>query len=133
QTDKFRPVLPQYAGTRSCTLAAHSDDTPELISAALRLARSVYRQGYEYRKAGVMLMGLVRREAVQIGLFDDVDRHRSAKLMALVDDLIRKHGSGTVVFGSARLASRRKTWQTKFERLSPRYTTCWDELPVANA
>lgn len=133
ETDRFRTELPQYNASRATTLATESDDTPELISTALSLTRKLYRQGYEYKKAGVMLTNLVRRSAVQQGLFDEVDRCRSAALMGVVDRINRTHGRDTLVFGAARLATTRKAWPTKFDRLSPSYTTRWDDVPVVTA
>lgn len=85
QTDAHRQNLPQYAGSRCCDLPAHSDDTRELIVAALAMTRRAYRGGYEYKKAGALLSNLVRRDAVQASLFDRLDRCRSADVMAVVD------------------------------------------------
>jgi DNA polymerase V len=81
----------------------------------------------------VMLTGLVRREAVQQGLFDGTDRHRSTALMAALDEINGRFGRDAVVFGAARLPSRRREWTTRHQRLSPEYTTSWGGLAVVRA
>lgn len=133
QTDRFRTEKAQHAAARTCRLPAESDDTPELIGVALRIVRGLLRPGFEYRKAGVMLTELVRRDTTQRGLFDEHDRTRSAAVMAVVDAMNAAQGRDTLTFGAAKLRSTRRAWPTKFDRLSPAYTTRWSDLAVARA
>ena len=73
-TDRHKPELPQVSLTQSYRFASEADDTRELLAAALNLTRRMFRAGYEYKKSGVMLTALVKREAVQQALFDAHDR-----------------------------------------------------------
>lgn len=82
--------------------------------------------GYDYQKAGVMLCELVPQEHVQMSLFER--RRDNPQLMATLDRINSLWGRGTVKLAVEGID---KEWSMRRERMSPRYTTCWDELPVA--
>jgi DNA polymerase V len=85
---------------------------------------------YQYKKCGVMLMELTVKAQRQETLFDDVAaRERAAKTMAVMDSINRVWGRGTLRSGAA---GGSKRWAMRSENRSPRYTTQWDELPIAN-
>lgn len=84
---------------------------------------------HQYKKCGVMLMELTVKAQRQETLFDDVAaRDRAAKTMAVMDSINRVWGRGTLCSGAA---GGSKRWAMRSENRSPRYTTQWDELPVA--
>lgn len=121
---------PQYRNSVTCSLPVGTDTTSELIRAALRGLRTIYRDGYRYKKAGVMFTALVPASQVQPDLFDHQDRPRSKRLMAALDAVNDRWGAGTLEYAASGLT---KTWQTQCHRCSPAYTTNWAELPVVNA
>jgi DNA polymerase V len=131
QTNPFNANERQYSNGCAMRLAVQSDDTPELIGFALTLLDRLYRDGYRYKKAGVMMTELVLRDRVQTGLFDDMDRTRSAALMSVMDQINSTLGRDRLKFASQGIGKVRG-WPTKRERLSPRYTTCWDDIPTAH-
>jgi len=128
-TNEFKDT-PQYSNAVTLKLPVATDSTHELIRAALQGIRQIYRDGYLYKKAGVMFTGLVPASQVQVDLFDDQNRARSKKLMTALDAVNTRFGSGTLQYASSGMA---KTWRTQFHRRSPAYTTDWDALPVARA
>jgi DNA polymerase V len=132
-TDRFKPELPQVSLSLSYRFASETDDTRELLAAGLSLTRRMFREGYQYKKSGVMLTALVKWEAVQQALFDVQDRERSGALMGVMDEVNARFGREAMVFGAARLPKTDRGWTTKFDRLSPEYTTSWSGLPVARA
>jgi DNA polymerase V len=121
---------PQYRNSVTCTLPVGTDTTSALIRAAVRGLRTIYRDGYRYKKAGVMVTALVPASQVQPDLFDQQDRPKSKRLMAALDAVNDRWGAGTLQYASSGLT---KTWQTQCHHRSPAYTTNWDELPVVNA
>lgn len=129
KTNEFKDT-PQYSNALTLTLPVATDTTPELIRAALQGIRRIYREGYLYKKAGVMFTGLVPASQVQTDLFDSRDRVRSKRLMAALDAVNDRFGSGTLHYASSGFA---KAWKTQFHRRSPAYTTDWKELPVVTA
>lgn len=126
-TNSFRSDLPQYSNSITVAMPDPTSDTLSLTQTAISGLRKIYRQGYEYKKAGVMLLDLVDMERVQPSLFSAVERSREkiSSLMAAMDSLNRKFGSGTV-----RVASEgvRQQWKMRRERVSRAYTTRWDEI-----
>ena len=107
-----------------------SDDTRALTMVALKGLRHIYRPGYSDKKCGVMLMELTAKQQRQETLFDDAAaRAKSAKLMVAMDVVNSVWGRGTLRTGAAGMS---KGWAMRSENRSPRYTTSWDELPMAN-
>lgn len=126
-TNQFKDVA-QYSNSIALKLPVGTDTTHELIAAALQGIRKIWRDGFAYKKAGVMFVGLVPASQVQADLFDGKDRIRSKKLMAALDSINGRFGSGTLQYASSGIA---KEWKATFNRRSPAFTTSWDELPVA--
>ena len=125
-TNEFREGL-QYRNSLALNLPIVTDSTSELIGCALQGIRTIYRDGYLYKKAGVMLTGLVPATQTQADLFDFQDRGRSKRLMCALDSINNRWGAGTLHYASSGIT---KAWKTQFHRRSPAYTTDWNELPV---
>ncbi|HEX7176099.1 MAG TPA: Y-family DNA polymerase [Pyrinomonadaceae bacterium] len=128
-TNRFEPET-FYAGAATVPLSVPTDLTPELIGHARGAAARAFREGCQYRKAGVMLLDLVDARPAQAGLFDDRDRERARRVVRAVDEINARLGEGAVRFGAAGGAGR--PWRTRCESRSPRYTTCWRELLTLN-
>lgn len=121
---------PQYSNALALRLPVATDATPELLRVALKGIEAIYRESYRYKKAGVMLLGLVPVSQVQANLFDQADRERSKRLMRAVDSLNAREGADTVRFAASGLTQH---WRTRFMKRSQAYTTRWDELITARA
>ncbi|HHO76590.1 MAG TPA: Y-family DNA polymerase [Deltaproteobacteria bacterium] len=105
--------------------------TPELISYAKALLERVYKKGPVYRKAGIMLSGIVPRGRVQASLFHPChEGPREHVLMETVDAINARWGTGTIVCAAS--GSNRPWWMRQAHR-SPRFTTSWKELPLVKA
>ena len=128
-TNEFKDG-PQYSNTLTLKLPIVTDSTADLIGSALQGIRVIYRDGYHYKKAGVMLTGLVPVSQTQADLFDNQDRGRSKRLMSALDAVNDRWGTGTLHYASSGFT---KAWKTQFHRRSPVYTTDWNALPVVNA
>jgi hypothetical protein len=83
---------PQYSNSVTIPLPVATQDTAELIRYALRGIEELFREGYRYQKAGVILTALVPAYQIQTHLFDQHDRERSQKLMAAIDAINREWG-----------------------------------------
>ena len=103
-----------------------SDDTTKLVKAALQGLKAIYRNGYRYKKSGVLLMGLQPKATVQASLFDDTAlQTRSTNMMHVMDAINRKMGKDTLSTGASGVKSN---WVMRREKTSPAYTTSWNEL-----
>jgi len=124
QTNPFRNDLPQYHPAVVESLSEATDFTPALISTALRMLRSIYRTGYQYKKVGIELLDLTKE--IQCDMFDPLrNRNRAGRLQKLVDST-----DGAVRWGSMGFGQK---WKLKAERRSGRFTICLEEPPVAKA
>ena len=128
-TPRHRETLPQHSGQATVALGAATAHTPAIIAAALRGLDECFRPGFEYQKAGVMLLGLAPASLRQISLLDldPAERQRQQGLMAALDAVNRRFGHGALRY--AITAAPDRPWHMRQLRRSPRYTTSWDELP----
>jgi DNA polymerase V len=129
RTSPFREQDTQYSGYRMFKLLEPTSDSAALTQGALAVLQAIYRPGFNYAKAGVMLMDLspASRQQFTLDLGPELDASRR-RLMSAMDGLNRRYGRGTVTLATAGVASAPKQWAMKQERLTPRYTTRWDEL-----
>lgn len=128
RTNPNRTDLPQYRNYCCLPLPQASDDTLLLTETALAALTAIYRQGYGYQKAGVMLLEIRPAGRLQYDLFAPAADPRRAGLMRTLDTLNRRHGHGTVRLAAEALSDG---WQMRQDKRSPCYTTRWDQLPLA--
>jgi DNA polymerase V len=122
-TSRF--IRNRYFNSQTTEFAISTNDTTELIRAAVSSIDKLYRRNYQFKKCGVILTGLVPENRLQRGLFDNAEREKSTRLMRTIDAINAK------VRSPVRWAAEGidQPWQVKFKRRSKRYTTRWDELP----
>jgi DNA polymerase V len=124
-TNPFRAGDPQYSGSRTIELPVATADTAKLSAGAMIALRALWRPGFLYKKAGVVLLDLRPAALVQGDLWTAPDTAARKRLMSVMDTLNLQHGRDTVSFA---VSGRRRPWQLKSEYRSPRYTTSFDEL-----
>ncbi|MDP7436929.1 MAG: DUF4113 domain-containing protein, partial [Candidatus Marinimicrobia bacterium] len=124
-TNPFRPDLPQYKNVRFVRLPVASNSTLNIVQAALRGLRSIYREGYQYKKAGVIVSGLVPSNTIQYNLFHPTDEDRHMRLMSAMDRVNDREGRDVLRIAEQGFARR---WTLRQERLSPCYTTRWADF-----
>ena len=131
RTNPFRTDLPQYQQRVVVSLERPTDDSRDIIAAAVQGLRRLWRKGYAYHKAGLMLLDLSPKANRQLTLTEtpqtNEEAKRSERLMATMDKLNRELGKGTVQLG---LPRKGNAWSLRSERRTPRYTTQWNELLV---
>ena len=118
-------------------LTPATQDTKRLARAALEGLQAIFRPSVKYAKAGVMLFDLQDERIEQLALFGEESAAADARrdpggtgLMQTVDALNSRFGRGTVRLAGAGIA---QAWQNKQERLTPGYTTQWDQVPIVRA
>jgi len=131
-TNPFSARQPQYSAGAQTALVRPSNHTPDLIAAAIELLREIYRPGHQYKKTGIFVTDLIAESDLQPDLFDAAleAAGRVRELDQIVDGLNRKLGRNAIRYGSMGVKSR---WAMRQERRSRKFTTRWDELPVAKA
>lgn len=128
KTSPFAVNEPYYGNVASEKLMTPTQDTRDIIAAAVKALERIWVNGHRYAKAGCMLNDFTPTGVSQLNLFDDIHpRGNSNQLMKVLDG-INHSGLGKVWFAGRGIAPE---WQMKREMLSPAYTTRWSELPVA--
>ena len=127
QTNKFNKGK-QYNKGIVIGLNTPCSDTAQIIKLSTTAVDMIYRSGYLYQKAGIMLLDLIPENINQYDFFENTNYTSSDNRMQVIDSLNKKFGAGTIANGSIRLKNNEK-WTSKKFYLSPRYTTQWDELP----
>lgn len=119
--------LPDCLDSNTITyeLASPTEATNELLEWTLREVEQIYKCGFRYKKAGVLLNHLVPADQLSIRLYEDESFERSRKLARAMDEINRRYGRETIRFGMVRTDGH---WKTKSLRRSLRYTTCLREI-----
>lgn len=137
-TNMFREDLAQYWNYQETRLITPSNSTITIVQAAADVLRRIYRQGYQYKKAGVIVMGIAADSPLQQDLFDlnaeQIQKMR--RLDAVVDRINRMQGSETIVLGAQQYARRDGTRITadvfanaiKRDFKSKNPTTRWSDI-----
>jgi len=127
RTGGFRQSEPNYSNSSATRLNPPTSDTRIISRHAIRLLDSIWREGYRYAKAGVMLQDFTAENVKQDDLFaESMTDNNSSAVMNLMDAINAKVGS---VWQAGQGVDH--IWKMRRERLSPSYTTAWDDLPVA--
>ena len=129
RTNPFKPDEPQYNASLLVPLPEPSDDSRLFSDAVWVALRKIFRAGFAYKKAGVMLTALSEARRQQHGLFTDTTTQtRDAELMKTLDRLNLHFGRDTIHLAATGTS---RDWRMRSANRSPRFTTRWDELPSA--
>jgi DNA polymerase V len=135
RTSPFRVQDKQYSRSVVVPLRRPTDDTAAISQAALAGLRSIFQTGFNYAKAGVMLLDLRPASHLQHELDlggEDPDPNRG-RLMQALDGVNARYGRGALLLASGGTPHNRRGWTMKQDRRTPGYTTRWGELAVARA
>jgi len=119
-----RKDLPQYG--KNIVVKTHypTNSSIDIIKYAVQGLEHIYKEGYHYKKAGVIVMGITPENIKQFTLFT-TENPKHLPLMKTIDSLNKSIGQNKVKFGSQDIG---RTWKMKQEKLSPRYTTKLTEI-----
>lgn len=118
---------PQYGNNATQQLMLATQDTRDIVVAAMKALDHIWRDGYRYQKAGIMLNDFCSKPG-QFDMFDETPPRPNSEALMRVIDGINTTGLGKVWFAGQGID---KGWKMKREMLSPAYTTRWTELPKA--
>lgn len=107
------------------TLPVATSSTNELIKPAVKLVEKLYERGRLYKKAGVMLSGLVPDASIQSNLFVPETKNCERKLMDMIDNINFSQRDDVLKFAASGTS---RDWKMRMQLRSPRYTSRWDEL-----
>ncbi|MGV1016840.1 MAG: Y-family DNA polymerase [Fluviibacter phosphoraccumulans] len=132
RTNPFKPDEPQYNNGVTVKLLHPTNNTFRLAEAALYGLKKIYKLGYAYKKAGIMLTDLCPEHQVPVDLFSGIDQpetQRAKTLMATLDEINAKMGRGTVRSAGEGI---QKAWAMRSSNKSKAFTTDWEQLAIVS-
>jgi len=128
RTSPFVNKKNYYANSKSMDLAIKTNDSIELIKQALFALKNIYRKGYRYQKAGIILSGLEDVNFYDENLFSAVrNEKKREKLMKAIDYANAKYGRHSLSIAQAGL---KKIWSSKKQHYSKIDTASFRSLPT---
>lgn len=124
-TNRFRPEQPQYNPSMIVPLPQPTNDCLVINRWVQHVAGLLWRDGYKYKKAGIMLSDISPASVIQLDMWESLVSSNT-RLMQVIDDLNLRYGQGTV---KLRTGDFQYQWQMRQERKSPNYTTDWNAVP----
>jgi DNA polymerase V len=124
-TSRFVNPQKRYFNSHGVNFPVATNYTPKLIEYATAAIERLYKKGFLYAKAGLILGELVPEVMVQGSLFDQADRRKSRRLMQAIDAVNLKLPDSPLIWAAEGID---QPWQAKFAKRSKRYTTQWNEL-----
>ena len=126
-TDRFRQDQAQYCPSISLPLTTPSANNLTLHKYAVLGLHRIFKEGYAYKKAGVLLSEIGEEGAWQGDLFSPIPEDPA--LMHALDAMNRRYGKGTLKLSED---GARHTWHARQRNKSPAYTSDWNELPLCS-
>ncbi|HEX9826325.1 MAG TPA: Y-family DNA polymerase [Flavobacteriaceae bacterium] len=123
-SDRHKKEHPQHHTSRMITLPFPTDSSLIISNCAVEAVSSIFKEGIKYKRAGVIVTGLVPTDNYQLDLFQH-ENPKHKPLMHTIDILNEKYESYKIKLGNQDL---KRTWKMRQERLSPRYTTNINEI-----
>lgn len=125
-TNKHKASDRQYMKGLTCSLVTATNDTRALITTAQHVLKQLYKTGFNYKKAGILLMDIIPSHQQSNDLFIQPSPQRSVALMKVLDETNQIFGSHTLFFAAE--GGVQASWAMRSGYRSPRYTTHWQEL-----
>ena len=128
RTSPFSDHKPQHTGYKTIELSTPTNDTRDILIATKKALLPIFKPGYDYAKAGIFLNKFSNEATKQYSLFKDPNEPKeNSKFMKCIDEL---NAYETQIYFASQ---NTKKWSPMKQNMtSPKYTTCWYELPIAN-
>jgi len=125
QTNPNATNLPQHCKQVVLQLPVPTNDTTELINFALRGLKAIFAEGFQFKKAGVIVSEIVQERPLQGDLFDTRNRDKFSRIMTVMDSLNASYGKQKVKIAAQGFDRK---WRLKNEKLSPCYSTKLEDV-----
>ena len=133
ETNRYRENERQYKAAWTVKTPLPVDYLPAITGAAVKALSAIYKEGYKYRKTGIIITDICSNKGKQRELFPSEKEDGEKSLGAAVREINRKYGRNTVSSLSMGTAHTKKRWLMRREMLSPCYTTRIKDFPVVYA
>lgn len=125
-TNRFKENEPQTHGSALISFITPTADVRTIVSKTVAATKALFKEGYGYKKAGVVASKITSEKSIMHSLFEDTEAtEREHKITTVLDSINKTFGKGTIklaVQGSGHIKS-------SSDNQSPHYTTLWTDIP----
>ncbi|HBC5606501.1 TPA: translesion error-prone DNA polymerase V subunit UmuC [Klebsiella oxytoca] len=125
KTSPFASNDVYYGNDAGTEIHIPTQDSRDIVAAAVKCLETIWREGHRYQKCGVMLGDFFSRGVTQLGLFDDYRPRANSEQLMEVLDFVNRREKGRLWFAGQGIT---RSWEMKRHRLSPAYTTRFSDL-----
>lgn len=125
RTSQFSTSDPQYSNSIYLSFPKETNNSILILKTVVQGLKTIYRQGYKYKKAGVILLDIISTQHGQADFFINNDKMNNKPLMQVIDAINEKYGRKSIDFA---ICSGTNAWHGRQEIRSKSYTTNWNEL-----
>ncbi|HBC9239164.1 TPA: translesion error-prone DNA polymerase V subunit UmuC [Klebsiella oxytoca] len=125
KTSPFAGNEVYYGNDAGTEIHIPTQDSRDIVAAAVKCLETIWREGHRYQKCGVMLGDFFSRGVAQLGLFDDYRPRANSEQLMEVLDFVNRREKGRLWFAGQGIT---RSWEMKRHRLSPAYTTRFSDL-----
>ncbi|WP_223032500.1 Y-family DNA polymerase [Hanstruepera marina] len=118
-SDRYKKDLEQHRASKHISLPYPTDSSLTISTEAVKAVNAAFKAGIKYKRAGVIVAGIVPRDNYQLDMFES-ENPKHKPLMSAIDRINKKYHADKIKLGNQDLE---RTWKMRQERLSPRYTT----------
>ena len=123
-SDRHKKEVQQHRESKTVLFSYPTDSTLTISNAAIAAVKTIFKPGIKYKRAGVIVTGLVPNDNFQLNLFSS-ENPKHKPLMSVIDKLNKKFKTDKIKLGNQDL---NRTWKMRQERLSPKFTTNINEV-----
>ncbi len=124
-TTSFHSKDPFYFNSCQITLPNPTSYTPDLIASAKKGIQKIFKEGFLYKKAGIILSDFTKEGYCQLDMFSKLNNENKKFLMKIIDDINYKANKKAIFFASDGIE---KNYKSSSNMKSLRYTTSFNEL-----
>lgn len=95
-TNRHREDLQQYFPSKAIQFSFATSDTIEIVNHAIQVLKEIYKEGFEYKKAGVILTDIIHETEYLYDLFDPRDREKQKRISEMVDSINKKNRANCI-------------------------------------
>ncbi|RAJ12132.1 Y-family DNA polymerase [Olleya aquimaris] len=125
-SDRHKKTLEQHRASVTINLSFPTNSSLTISNCAVKAVMSIFKKGIKYKRAGVIVSGLVPVNNYQLNIFES-ENPKHVPLMQSIDRLNSKFRGDKIKIGNQDL---QRTWKMRQERLSPKYTTNINDIIV---
>lgn len=132
RTNRFSSRDDQYSNSIIIPFEQPTNYTGIILQTARKALDKLYKPQYQYHKAGIILLDIMPKTNIQLNMLIPQEKTQKTVLINSIDQINIKLGNNLVRF-AAQGIGREEPWQLRSNLRSPRFTTNWLEIPIAQA